>query len=258
MGILLCEQNFRNVWIRNESVRAEIGQILHTSTHPHTHTHTHTHTTAAKFVVRICLRPGINLVFSVSLVRACFFKITSQSYRSPQCSNGPVFVFMCKTLRLCAIYSVILPSIYGEMLSSHIFLCRHSFLVLCTCIVIILFLLSPPLLSLTRGHIIAVVFLTEVHITGSILASIQLSSFFTWSFFVVTLAYFSTLISVVCSSWIPFLNCIVFRLMYHCCIYYGFVDLIFDIDRHLLITHDSWHIAPFSPCSLHYIVHIVI
>ena len=53
MGILLCEQNFRNVWIRNESVRAEIGQILHTDTHPHTHTHTHTHTTAAKLVVRI-------------------------------------------------------------------------------------------------------------------------------------------------------------------------------------------------------------
>ena len=51
MGILLCEHNFRNVWIRNESVRAEIGQILHTDTHPHTLTHTHT--TAAKLVVRI-------------------------------------------------------------------------------------------------------------------------------------------------------------------------------------------------------------
>ena len=56
MGILLCEQNFRDVWIRNKSVRAEIGQILHTDTHTHTthtHTHTHTHTTAAKLVVRI-------------------------------------------------------------------------------------------------------------------------------------------------------------------------------------------------------------
>ena len=49
MGILVCEQNFWDVWIRNESVRAEIGQILHTDTHPHTHTHT----TAAKLVVRI-------------------------------------------------------------------------------------------------------------------------------------------------------------------------------------------------------------
>ena len=45
MGILLCEQNFRDVWRRNKSVRAEIGQILRT--------HTHTHTHAAKLVVEI-------------------------------------------------------------------------------------------------------------------------------------------------------------------------------------------------------------
>ena len=51
MGILLCEQNFRDVWIRNKSVRAEIGQILRT----------HTHTTAAKLVVRmaVCLASSI-------------------------------------------------------------------------------------------------------------------------------------------------------------------------------------------------------
>ena len=30
MGMLLSEQNFRDVWSRNESVWAEIGQILHT------------------------------------------------------------------------------------------------------------------------------------------------------------------------------------------------------------------------------------
>ena len=45
MRILLCEQNFRDVWIRNKNVRAEIGQILRT--------HTHTHTHAAKLVVEI-------------------------------------------------------------------------------------------------------------------------------------------------------------------------------------------------------------
>ena len=45
MGILLCEQNFRDVWRRNKSVRAEIGQILRT----------HTHTHAAKLVVEICM-----------------------------------------------------------------------------------------------------------------------------------------------------------------------------------------------------------
>ena len=33
MGILLCEQNFREVWRRNKSVRAEIGKILRTHTH---------------------------------------------------------------------------------------------------------------------------------------------------------------------------------------------------------------------------------
>ena len=30
MGKFLCEKNLRDVWCRNESVRAEIGQILHT------------------------------------------------------------------------------------------------------------------------------------------------------------------------------------------------------------------------------------
>ena len=34
MGILLCEQNFRDVWIRNKSVRPEIGQIVRTHTQP--------------------------------------------------------------------------------------------------------------------------------------------------------------------------------------------------------------------------------
>ena len=52
MGKLVCEKNLRDVWCRNESVRAEIGPILqththtHTRTHAHTHTHTHTHTHA--------------------------------------------------------------------------------------------------------------------------------------------------------------------------------------------------------------------
>ena len=59
MGILLCEQNFRYVWIRNKSVRAEIGQILHTDTHPHTHT------TAAKLVVRI-----ISIIFNKIFILA--------------------------------------------------------------------------------------------------------------------------------------------------------------------------------------------
>ena len=39
MGKLLCEKKLRDVWCRNESVRAEIGPILQTHTHTHTHTH---------------------------------------------------------------------------------------------------------------------------------------------------------------------------------------------------------------------------
>ena len=61
MGILLCEQNFRDVWILNKSVRVEIGQILHTDTHPHTHT------TAAKLVVRLY----IYTIIGRSLVNIC-------------------------------------------------------------------------------------------------------------------------------------------------------------------------------------------
>ena len=33
MGKLLCEKMLRDVWCRNEIVRAEIGQIVHTHTH---------------------------------------------------------------------------------------------------------------------------------------------------------------------------------------------------------------------------------
>ena len=77
MGILLCEQNFRNVWIRNESVRAEIGQILHTDTHPHTHTHT----TAAKLVVRISIDTNFLLCLNTRCEACRGRKIT---YLNPQ------------------------------------------------------------------------------------------------------------------------------------------------------------------------------
>ena len=43
MGILLCEKKILDVWIRNKSVRAEIGHILRTHTH------------AAKLVVEISM-----------------------------------------------------------------------------------------------------------------------------------------------------------------------------------------------------------
>ena len=53
MGKLLCEKNLRDVWCRNEGVRAEIGQILHT----------HTHTHASPIVVTIIQRwPNVALL----------------------------------------------------------------------------------------------------------------------------------------------------------------------------------------------------
>ena len=77
MGILLCEQNFRDVWRRNKSVRAEIGKILRT----------HTHTHAAQLVVRmstvhpdrlqrrVCPNPKQTL--RVSLLSAAFILVRS-------------------------------------------------------------------------------------------------------------------------------------------------------------------------------------
>ena len=44
MGILLCEQNFRDVWRRNKSVGQEFVKFC---------AHTHKHTHAAKLVVRM-------------------------------------------------------------------------------------------------------------------------------------------------------------------------------------------------------------
>ena len=53
MGKLLCDKNLRDAWCRNESVRAEIGQILHT------HTHTRARARAAKSVVEIVMLTGL-------------------------------------------------------------------------------------------------------------------------------------------------------------------------------------------------------
>ena len=47
MGILLCEQNFRDVWRRNKSVGQKFVKCC---------AHTHKHTHAAKLVVRITMR----------------------------------------------------------------------------------------------------------------------------------------------------------------------------------------------------------
>ena len=46
MGILLCEQNFLDVWRRNKSVGEKLVKFC---------AHTNTHTHAAKLVVRLCV-----------------------------------------------------------------------------------------------------------------------------------------------------------------------------------------------------------
>ena len=50
---------------------------------------------------------------------------------------------------------------------------------------------------------------------------------------------------------IAFLDCPAFRPVYYIWIDYGLVDIIFELDGHLLIAHDSWHFSP-SIMMLHY------
>ena len=77
MGILLCEQNFRDVWIRNKSVWAEIGQILRT----------HTHTTAAKLVVRIALNSILHIGITFRSLKCrlpqptCLFEVGEKLFK---------------------------------------------------------------------------------------------------------------------------------------------------------------------------------
>ena len=61
MGKLLCEKNLRDVWCRNESVRAEIGQIL--QTHRHTH--------ASKLVVEIMSFLNKNGIIVIIVIKYC-------------------------------------------------------------------------------------------------------------------------------------------------------------------------------------------
>ena len=88
MGILLCEQHFWDVWIRNKSVRAEIGQILHTDTHPHT--------TAAKLVVRMSPVFGVFYMSEIKFPFLIIIKFRSVSDVTPSSSTGLV----CSVFRL--------------------------------------------------------------------------------------------------------------------------------------------------------------
>ena len=93
--MLLCEQNFRDVWRRNEIERAEIGQIVRA----HTHTHTHTHTHAAKLVVEI--------------MSACFFHVIWESSVNPKkLKHSPLSMTRLSILIVRLIFMVVLKKKY--------------------------------------------------------------------------------------------------------------------------------------------------
>ena len=74
-------------------------------------------------------------------------------------------------------------------------------------------------------------------VIGSVLAPLQLSSLFMSSFFVLLLAHLSIPVSVVCRFLGIFcVNFPAFIPPCHCWLYCGFVYVIVDIDRHLLIV----------------------
>ena len=167
------------------------------------------------------------------------------------CSNIPTFVFMCYALRFCAMQFVTLYSFMASlMLSSHLFVDLPLLLFPCTCMFNIFLVVSSPSFLNTWPYHRRRFFLRNV-VIGSKLDSLRMSSFLMWSFSVLPLANLSILISVV---FISFRDFPAFRPVYHCWLDYGFVDPIFQLDRHLRIARDSCH---FSTCSrLHHVVHI--
>ena len=93
MGILLCEQNFRDVWRRNKSVRGEIGKILHT--------HKHTHTRG-----QISSKDNVNVIYTV--IRNVTTKL---SYR-PTIILKTLHPFLLPMAQHVTVLSIMLPELY--------------------------------------------------------------------------------------------------------------------------------------------------
>ena len=114
----------------------------------------------------------------------------------------------------------------------------HLRLFACSCTGnILLMLYSNPFLNTGPCHRSRVC-LRNVAI-GSMLASLQMPSFFMLSYFVLPQGKLSILISVICiflGTSIFFLNCPTFRLIFDCWLYYGFVYFIFDLIG-ILLSH---------------------
>ena len=83
--MLLCEQNFRDVWSRNESVRAEIGQILHTH--------------AAKLVVEI---PTSEIYFYCNVLKCVTCCVINNGNNSLRSRSVTCVEIGCVTLNVSA------------------------------------------------------------------------------------------------------------------------------------------------------------
>ena len=85
------------------------------------------------------------LVNSISNATGIVSMLICLTYRPRPCSNGPAFVFMCHTLRFCAMSFVIWYSFMSYlMLSSHLFLGLPLLLFPCTCMFNIFLVVSSP------------------------------------------------------------------------------------------------------------------
>ena len=97
------------------------------------------------------------------------------------CSNGPAFVFMCHTLRFCAISFVILYSFMASlMLSSHLFFGLPLLFPYSSMFIIVLLVSSPSFLNMCPYHRSR--YCLGKVVIGSMSASLQMSSFLMWSF----------------------------------------------------------------------------
>ena len=114
----------------------------------------------------------------------------SGSFSPSPCSNVRAFMFMCHTLRFSGMPSIISYSFMSsQMLSSHLLSGLPLLIFHCACMVPGHILHLPSFLNTWPYHL-SRLFLRKV-VIGSMLASLQMSSFLMWSFLVLPLAHLS-------------------------------------------------------------------
>ena len=149
-------------------------------------------------VGRLVTRSRVICVVTIMMTFHLADSFSPLIYRPPPYyNNGPAFLCICRTLRLCAMSSVMLCSFMTSlMLSSHLFLGLIFFYFLAlACLPSSWCYLSRPYLE---SYHLRCLILRKV-VIGSRLASLQMSSFVMWSFLVLPLAHLIDIISFVCS-----------------------------------------------------------